>query len=57
MNFSPYKISENFIKNKLNFIKGGSLNLTNYNKQNQIFGETNNEINADIQIQNPKFYF
>jgi len=57
MNYSPYKISENFIKKKLNLIKNGSLDLTNYNKQNQIFGETNKGINADIQVTNPKFYF
>ena len=57
MIFSPYKLSENFIQNKLNFIKEGSLNLTNYNKHNQVFGEKNEGIKADIQIQNSKFYF
>ena len=33
MNFSPQKLSENFILNKLKFIKEGSLNLINYNDE------------------------
>ena len=31
MNFSPYKISENFILKKLNSINNGKLILENYN--------------------------
>jgi len=57
MNFSPSKISENFILNKLKSIKGGSLNLINYNKEIKFFGETNGIVKADIAIHNPKFYF
>jgi len=56
MNFSPYKISENFIQNKLKLIKHGSLNLINYNDQKQIFGQSGQSINADIKINNLKFY-
>ena len=40
MNFSPSKISENFILNKLKSIKGGSLNLKNYNQKVKLFGES-----------------
>ena len=57
MNFNPSKISENFILNKLKSIKGGSLNLINYNKEIKFFGETNGIVKADIAIHNPKFYF
>ena len=57
MNFSPNKLSENFILNKLKLIKNGSLNLTNYSKENIIFGELDNVIKADIKIVNPNFYF
>ena len=37
MNFTPSKISENFILDKLKSIKGGSLNLKNYNQGNKNF--------------------
>ena len=57
MNFSPSKISENFILGKLKSIKGGSLNLQNYNQEIKFFGETNGIVNADIVVHNPKFYF
>ena len=56
MIFSPYKISERFIINKLKSIQNVSLNLTNYDNQNYIFGNNNDGINADIQINNSKFY-
>jgi len=57
MNFTLSKISEKFILNKLKSIKGGSLNLKNYNKEIKIFGEPNNVVKADISVHNPKFYF
>ena len=38
MNFNPSKIAENFILDKLKSIKGGSLNLKNYNHEIKIFG-------------------
>jgi len=57
MNFNPSKIAENFILNKLKSIKGGSLNLKNYNQEIKIFGESNGIVKADIAVHNPKFYF
>jgi cyclopropane-fatty-acyl-phospholipid synthase len=57
MNFKPSKIAENFILNKLKSIKGGSLNLKNYNQDIKIFGEPNGIVKADIAVHNPKFYF
>jgi cyclopropane-fatty-acyl-phospholipid synthase len=57
MNFTLSKISENFILNKLKSIKGGSLNLKNYNQEIKIFGEQNGIVKADIAVHNPKFYF
>jgi cyclopropane-fatty-acyl-phospholipid synthase len=57
MNFSPFKISENFILNKLQSIKSGSLNLKNYNQEVKLFGDPNSSVKADITINNPKFYF
>jgi len=57
MNFTLSKISENFILNKLKSIKGGSLNLKNYNKEIKFFGEPNGIVKADIAVHNPKFYF
>ena len=57
MNFNPSKIAEKFILNKLKSIKGGSLNLKNYNQEIKIFGEPNGIVKADIVIHNPKFYF
>ena len=57
MNFTPSKISENFILDKLKSIKGGSLNLKNYNQETKLFGESSDDIKADIVVQNPKFYF
>ena len=57
MNFKPSKIAENFILNKLKSIKGGSLNLKNYNNELKFFGEENGIVKADITIHDPKFYF
>jgi cyclopropane-fatty-acyl-phospholipid synthase len=57
MILSPYKLSENFIKKKLTLIKNGSLNLTNYDSSNKIYGEINSMTKADIKIHNSKFYF
>ena len=38
MNFSPQKLSENFILNKLKLVKKGSLNLINHNDEKFVFG-------------------
>ena len=57
MNFTPSKISENFILKKLKFIRDGSLNLKNYNNKIEVFGESNGIVNADIIVNDPKFYF
>ena len=57
MNFIPSKISENFMLNKLKSIKGGSLNLKNYNQEVKFFGEQDGIVKADIAVHNPKFYF
>ena len=57
MNFTPSKISETFILNKLKSIKGGSLNLKNYNQEVKFFGEQDGIVKADIAVHNPKFYF
>ena len=57
MNFTASKISENFILDKLKSIKGGSLNLKNYNQETKMFGDTTGIVNADIVVCNPKFYF
>jgi cyclopropane-fatty-acyl-phospholipid synthase len=57
MNLSPSKIAENFLLNKLKSIKGGNLNLKNYNQEIKIFGEPNGIVKADIAVNNPKFYF
>ena len=56
MNLYPSKIAENFILNKLKSIKGGSLNLKNYNQEIKIYGEPNGIVKADISVHNPKFY-
>jgi cyclopropane-fatty-acyl-phospholipid synthase len=57
MIFNSQKVSENFILNKIKLIKHGSLSLVNYDGKEFIFGETSNKINADIKINDPKFYF
>ena len=57
MNFTPSKIAETFILNKLKSIRGGSLNLKNHNREIKLFGEPNGLVKADIVVNNPKFYF
>ena len=57
MILSPYQLSENFIKEKLTLIKDGSLDLTNYDGSNKVYGETTSTIKADIEVTNSKFYF
>ena len=57
MIFNPSKIAENFMLNKLKSIKGGSLNLKNYNQEIKLFGESSGNVKADIEVHNPKFYF
>ena len=56
MNFSPQKLSENFILNKLKLVKEGSLNLTNHNDEEFVFGNPEKKIKANIKINTPKFY-
>ena len=57
MNFSPYKISENFVLKKLNLIKHGKLTLENYDGKIHQFGNQESFLSAEIKIHNPKFYF
>ena len=57
MILNPNKLSENFIKKKLDLIKDGSLSLTNYDGFNQTYGKINSDIKADIKVNNPRFYF
>ena len=57
MNFSPYKISENFVLKKLNYIKNGKLSLENYDGKIHQFGNQESFLSAEIKIHNPKFYF
>ena len=57
MNFSPYKISENFVLKKLNYIKDGKLTLENYDGKIHQFGNQESFLSAEIKIHNPKFYF
>ena len=57
MNFSPYKISENFVLKKLNYIKDGKLSLENYDGKIHQFGNQESSLSAKIKIHNPKFYF
>ena len=57
MNFTLSKISENFILKKLKSIRGGSLNLKNYNNKIEVFGVSDGIVNADIIVNDPNFYF
>ena len=57
MNFSHYKISENFVLKKLNYIKDGKLLLENYDGKIHQFGNQESSLSAKIKIHNPKFYF
>tara|TARA_B100001996_G_scaffold358105_1_gene322436 strand:+ start:1950 stop:3137 length:1188 start_codon:yes stop_codon:yes gene_type:complete len=54
---SLIKISEKIILNKLKKIDYGSLKLINYDGQVFHFGNLENELTADIKINNSKFYF
>ena len=56
MILSPYKLSEKFIKKKLTLIENGSLNLTNYDGSNKIYGKTNSNIKADMKINNSRLF-
>jgi len=50
MNFSPYKISENFVLKKLNYIKDGKLSLENYDGKIHQFGNQESFLSAEIKI-------
>ena len=54
---SLFKISEKIVLNKLKKIESGSLKLINYDGQVFHFGNLENELTADIKINNEKFYF
>ena len=54
---SLFKISEKIVLNKLKKIEYGSLKLINYDGQVFHFGNLENELTADIKINNEKFYF
>jgi len=54
---SLFKISEKIILNKLKKIEYGSLKLINYDGQVFHFGNLENNLTADIKINNEKFYF
>ena len=57
MNINPYKISENLVLKKLNYISNGSLILENYDGKLYNFGDKESILRAKIKIFNPKFYF
>ena len=54
---SLFKISEKIVLNKLKKIEYGSLKLINYDGQVFHFGNLEDDLAADIKINNPKFYF
>ena len=54
---SLFKITEKIVLNKLKKIEYGSLKLINYDGQVFHFGNLENELTADIKINNEKFYF
>ena len=54
---SLFKISEKIVLNKLKKIELGSLKLINYDGQVFHFGNLEDELTADIKINNEKFYF
>ena len=54
---SLFKISEKIVLNKLKKIEYGSLKLINYDGQVFHFGNLEDELTADIKINNEKFYF
>ena len=53
---SLLKISEKFVISKLKSIKKGNLKLINYDGKVYHFGDLENSLTTDIQINNPKFY-
>ena len=57
MNLNPYKISENFLLQKLNALNNGELILKNYDGKLYNFGKKNSILKANIKIHNPNFYF
>ena len=57
MILNPYKISENYVLKKLNYIKDGKLSLENYDGKIHQFGNQESSLSAKIKIHNPKFYF
>ncbi len=50
------KISETFINKKLSSIQNGNLSLRNYDGELKLFGDKKSSLNANIKINNPKFY-
>tara|TARA_E500000331_G_scaffold313362_1_gene321962 strand:- start:242 stop:1423 length:1182 start_codon:yes stop_codon:yes gene_type:complete len=50
------KIAEKFVMNKLKSIRKGNLKLINYDGKVYHFGELESTLNADIKINNHKFY-
>jgi cyclopropane-fatty-acyl-phospholipid synthase len=54
---SLFKISEKIVLNKLKKIEYGSLKLINYDGQVFHFGNLEDELTADIKLNNEKFYF
>ena len=54
---SLFKISEKIVLNKLKKIECGSLKLINYDGHVFHFGNLEDELTADIKINNEKFYF
>ena len=54
MNLNPYKISEQFITNKLKLIMNGNLNLVNYDNTQKNFGDLQSNLKADIKVNNSK---
>ena len=54
---SLFKISEKIVLTKLKKIEYGSLKLINYDGQVFHFGNLEDELTADIKINNEKFYF
>ena len=57
MILNPYKISENFVLKKLDYIKDGRLTLENYDGKIHQFGNQESSLSAKIKIHNPNFYF
>ncbi len=57
MILSPYKIAENFVLKKLQFINNGNLKLINHDGKEYNFGNQNSILKTEIKIHNPKFYF